>query len=73
MKDNFIQWVREGNVTIPNTLLNNYKQLGLNEEELVVLLQVYSFLEKGNDFPTPDEISAKMTILPAIVQNCCTN
>lgn len=62
MKDNFIQWVREGNVTIPNTLLNNYKQLGLNEEELVVLLQVYSFLEKGNDFPTPDEISAKMTI-----------
>lgn len=62
MKEIFIQWMREGNITIPYALLNHYKQLGLNEEELVLLLHVYSFLEKGKEFPTPDEISAKMTL-----------
>lgn len=64
MKEIFIQWMREGSVTVPYTLLNHYKQLGLNEEELVLLLHVYSFLEKGKEFPTPNEISAKMTVSP---------
>lgn len=62
MKENFVQWIQEGNLTIPNALLTNYKRLDLSEEDLVLLLHVYSFLEKGKDFPTPNEISARMTI-----------
>lgn len=65
MKENFVQWIREGNLTIPNALLTNYKRLDLSEEELVLLLHVYSFLEKGKDFPTPNEISARMTTPPS--------
>lgn len=62
MKENILQWVQEGNITFPRVLLTHYKQLNLNEEELVLLLHVQSFLEKGNDFPTPTEISSRMTI-----------
>lgn len=62
MKNYLTSWVLEGNITIPSALLTFYKRLGLTEEELVLLLQVLSFVEKGNDFPTPEEIASKMTI-----------
>lgn len=62
MNENILKWVEEGNISIPTALLTNYKQMGINEEELVLLLHVISFLEKGNDFPTPTEISSRMTV-----------
>lgn len=62
MNENFVQWLQEGNITIPATLLKCYKQMNINEEELVLLLHVLSFLEKGNGFPTPTELSSRMTI-----------
>jgi DNA replication protein len=57
-----LKWLREGNITIPGALLSQYKELKLNEYELVFLLHVISYLEKGNEFPTPEEISSTMTI-----------
>lgn len=57
-----MKWIEEGHITIPRALLTHYKQLNINEEELVLLLQVQSFVEKGKDFPTPAEISSRMTI-----------
>ncbi|TKC19685.1 DnaD domain-containing protein [Robertmurraya kyonggiensis] len=62
MNKNLMKWVQEGNITIPRALLTYYKELNINEEELVLLLHVFSFLETGNDFPTPPEISTRMTI-----------
>lgn len=62
MNENMLKWVQEGNITFPRALLTYYKEMNINEEELVLLLQVLSFLEKGNDFPTPTEISSRMTI-----------
>lgn len=62
MNEKILKWVQEGNISIPTALLTFYKQMGLNEEELVLLLHVFSFLEKGNDFPTPTEISSRMTV-----------
>lgn len=62
MKDNMLEWIQEGHVLMPAALLRLYKSMNLNEEELVLLLQVMSFLEKGNSFPTPSEISSRMTI-----------
>ncbi|WP_445492241.1 DnaD domain protein [Niallia sp. 03133] len=57
-----LKWLKEGNISIPTTLLAHYKTLNLNEKELVLLLQIISFLEKGNDFPTPAELASYMTI-----------
>ncbi|WP_071395560.1 DnaD domain-containing protein [Bacillus tuaregi] len=61
-KANLLNWLKEGQVTIPNVLLTQYKAMNLNEHELVLLLQLISFVEKGNEFPTPAEISSSMTI-----------
>jgi DNA replication protein len=62
MKSNLLSWIQEGTITIPAVLLSEYRNLNLNEYELVLLLNIHSFLEKGKEFPTPEELSARMTI-----------
>ncbi|CAM3979020.1 DnaD domain-containing protein [Lederbergia lenta] len=61
-KEIMVSWIEEGMIHVPNLLMNNYRQIGLDEKELVVLLHIFSFSEKGNKFPTPEEISERMTI-----------
>lgn len=43
-------------------LVDNYKKLGLNENELSIILVTNSLLQKGVDFITPDIIALKMTL-----------
>lgn len=62
MKSNLLSWLQEGTITFPAVLLSEYRNLNLNEYELVLLLNIHSFLEKGNQFPTPEELSSRMTI-----------
>ncbi|MCL6617936.1 MAG: DNA replication protein DnaD, partial [Anoxybacillus ayderensis] len=64
MNNEMIRFFREGSIAIPRLLLTNYKTLGLNETEFMLLLHIHSFLEQGISFPTPDEIAARMTISP---------
>lgn len=61
-KSVMLKWLQEGNIHIPTTLLTHYHTLKLNEKELVLLLQVLAFLDKGKEFPTPSEIAANMSI-----------
>ncbi|MCQ6273911.1 DnaD domain-containing protein [Bacillus sp. V3B] len=61
-KANLLQWLKEGQITIPATLISQYKEMKLDEYELVLLLHIISFIEKGNEFPTPVELSSSMTI-----------
>ncbi|MFK9093427.1 DnaD domain protein [Bacillus salipaludis] len=62
MKSNILAWLHEGNITIPALLFSEYRNLNLNETELVLLLNILTFIEKGNEFPTPEELSARMTV-----------
>ncbi|MEH7415129.1 DnaD domain-containing protein [Neobacillus drentensis] len=62
MKSNIVAWLQEGNITIPSLLFSEYRNLNLNETELVLLLNIITFIEKGNEFPTPEELSARMTV-----------
>ncbi|GKU80977.1 DnaD domain-containing protein [Niallia sp. NCCP-28] len=57
-----LKWLQEGSISIPTTLLTHYKTLKLTEQELVLLLHINSFLEKGNEFPTPAELAGYMTM-----------
>jgi DNA replication protein len=66
MNNEMIRFFREGSVAIPRLLLTNYKTLGLNETEFMLLLHIHSFVEQGISFPTPDEIAARMTISPEV-------
>ncbi|RLQ95132.1 DnaD domain-containing protein [Falsibacillus albus] len=61
-KEIFLAWMDEGTLQIPQILLKNYTKLGLNETDLVLLLHVYSFIQRGNEFPTPEELSGDMNI-----------
>ncbi|WP_339227998.1 DnaD domain-containing protein [Oceanobacillus sp. FSL K6-2867] len=47
---------------IPIELLSKYKQLGLNEKEVMLVLQLLRFLQNRNDFPTPYELSLNVTM-----------
>lgn len=62
MKSNILAWLQEGNITIPTLLFSEYRNLNLNEYELVLLLNILTYIEKGNEFPTPEELSSRMTI-----------
>lgn len=62
MKSNIVAWMQQGNITIPALLFSEYRNLNLNETELVLLLNIITFIEKGNEFPTPEELSSLMTV-----------
>ncbi|GGJ85419.1 DNA replication protein [Lentibacillus kapialis] len=49
-------------VQVPVQLLDNYKQMGLNEQEVMIILQLLRFLQENNDFPTPSDLASHLTI-----------
>ena len=61
MKKNTFEYILLNQINIPISLIENYKSIGLNEDELAVILQVYRFLHKGNSFPTPRELAEHLT------------
>src|SRR5690625_5440916 len=63
---NFEHIIRD-QISIPKKLLSSYKHIGLNEQDLVVILQIHRFLQEGKEFPTLAEISNSLTINE---QNC---
>src|SRR5690348_15249241 len=59
---------QEGSVAVPLLLLKNYRALQLSEIEVMTLIHLIAFLEKEkNDFPTTDEIQARMSASPDLV------
>ncbi|MGG3801025.1 DnaD domain protein [Metabacillus fastidiosus] len=61
-KDQFIMMQESGSILVPTALLSYYSKLGLNEEELILLIQVIKYKQQGNHFPTPNELSEHMSI-----------
>ncbi|MCJ7839488.1 DnaD domain-containing protein [Lederbergia sp. NSJ-179] len=61
-KDIMVSWIEAGMIQIPALLISKYRDLGLDEKELALILQIISFKEKGNEFPTPKQIAERMTI-----------
>ncbi|MFG6494997.1 DnaD domain-containing protein [Fictibacillus sp. UD] len=57
----FERWMAEGSISIPNMLLKTYKQIGLSDNECMLFIQLHVFIESGNYFPTPDELSERMS------------
>lgn len=60
--NSILNWIQYGNISIPNLLLSKYSTLNINEEELVMVLQIYSFQQQGQTFPTPFQLSEIMSI-----------
>lgn len=49
-------------VQIPVRLLERYTSLGLNETEVMIMLQLVRFMQENNEFPTPGDLAAHLTI-----------
>jgi DNA replication protein len=56
-----IQHILTNQIAIPNVLLQNYTLLGLNETELVLLIQIHRSISNGNVFPTLQELTGMLT------------
>lgn len=48
MKKNTFEDILLNQINIPVSLIKNYKNIGLNEDELAIILQVYRFMSEGN-------------------------
>lgn len=47
---------------IPEKLLTSYTTLGLLEVDVMLVLQIYRFMHRGKEFPTPKEIASHLSI-----------
>lgn len=52
----------DGNVNIPSLLIEHYHSIGLNEQECMLLIEVHSFIIRGDHFPTFDTLANRMTL-----------
>lgn len=57
-------------VNIPTKLFTTYKQLGLNEYDVMIILQIHRFLHEKKEFPTPSEIASFLTITEEQCVDC---
>ncbi|EPT8929352.1 DnaD domain-containing protein [Listeria innocua] len=56
------KWMAEGQVTLPQVLVKNYAAMGLNENELVLLLQIQSFAAEAEFFPSMEMLTDRTTL-----------
>ncbi|MBY7143517.1 DnaD domain-containing protein [Virgibacillus sp. NKC19-3] len=56
------QEILSGQLPVPLKLLTNYTSLGLNEKEVIIIIQLHRFLQENEAFPTPYEIASYLTI-----------
>lgn len=54
------KWIDEGQTVLPTLLLMHYRDLGLSNNELVLILQLKSYMDKGIPFPNTDIIAKNM-------------
>jgi len=64
-KNSSFQQIFLNQLTIPIKLLTDYQSIGLNEQDVMVILQIHRFLQLGNEFPTPAELSTSLTMSEA--------
>lgn len=57
-----IKLINEGTISIPASLIENYPKLGIDESEVMLLIQIHSFIQRGNLFPTPDLLAERVTL-----------
>lgn len=58
-----VHLLQQGSITLPYLLFTEYKQIGLSEQELMLLIHIWIYQEKENKlFPTVSELEERMNI-----------
>jgi len=55
-----LDWINAGQTVLPTLLLKYYRDLDLSNDELVLILQLKSYMDKGDLFPNTEEIAKHM-------------
>jgi len=53
-------YLKSGQTTLSNLLIENYRKLGLTNDEFILWIQLYKYHESGNDFPDLTSIAVNM-------------
>jgi DNA replication protein len=56
-----VQLMNKGNTSIPLFLLENYKKIGLTDEEVMLILHIHAFANDGIPFPSIEQLQERMT------------
>ena len=51
-----------GFTTLQNGLISNYSKLGISDEEFVLIIQLESFLQHGENFPSNEKLAANTNL-----------
>ncbi|WP_058307610.1 DnaD domain-containing protein [Gracilibacillus massiliensis] len=57
-----LQYILQDQINIPMLLIEKHAALGITESQLAIILQIHVTQQKGNFFPTPEEIAEHLTI-----------
>lgn len=60
--DNFVKLLRDGNVSIPKFIFDNYTKVGLSDLQFLVIIHMFSGLKEGLLSFNPKSISDKMSL-----------
>ena len=60
MTDSLELWLASGQTVIHNSLLHHYATIGLDETELIFIIQMQSYLDQSVFFPNMEEIANRM-------------
>jgi DNA replication protein len=63
----FEQYRQLGFTTLSNALLAFYSELGLRDEQLIIILQLEAFSQRGDSFPDTKKIAANTNFTPSSV------
>lgn len=55
-----MQWINTGQTVLPTLLLRHYRELNLSNHELVLILQLKSYMDQGDVFPDIGKIAKNM-------------
>ncbi|MDQ0299403.1 DNA replication protein [Salibacterium salarium] len=57
-----ISLLQYGHTAVSKLLLDYYAKIGLNEPQMMILLHIHRFIEDNHPFPTPAELSERMSM-----------
>lgn len=60
--DLLMKWMTEGQTVLPTLLLRHYRKFNLSNDELVLILQLKSYMDKGDLFPSTKQIGENMNM-----------
>jgi len=57
-----LDWISAGQTILPTLLLRYYRKLNLSNDELVLILQLKSYMDQGDYFPKMEKIAEHMNM-----------